>query len=71
MVTAKLNPGFALKSEGFLPENVGYAIKVDYLVPLLRSAPHPSAARELPPEPADLSDLASRVGPAVVQVEAE
>jgi S1-C subfamily serine protease len=27
MVTAKLNPTYALKSSGFLPENVGYAIK--------------------------------------------
>lgn len=71
MVTAKLNPSYTLTSEGFLPENVGYAIKIDYLIPLLHSAPPSITAAELVSESADLSDLAMRIGPAIVQVVAE
>jgi S1-C subfamily serine protease len=71
MVTAKLNPTYALKSNGFLPENVGYAIKVDYLIPLLRGATGSPKALELSRAKADLADLASRIGPAIILVEAE
>ena len=71
MVTSKLDPAYALKHGGFLPENVGYAIKIDYLRPLLRSAPMVPNSRELQRALAALPELAARIGLAIVAVEAE
>ena len=37
IVTARLNELAALRASGALPQNVNYAVKADYLIPLLRS----------------------------------
>ncbi len=38
VVSATLNQVAALKASGTLPQNVNYAVKVDYILPLLRAA---------------------------------
>ena len=71
IVTAKLNYRTVLSSGGFLPENVSYAIKADYLVPLVRSLPPRQKLAELPRRPDSMSEVASRVEAAVVFVTAQ
>ncbi len=71
LIVGKLSPLVMLERTGDLPENVNYALKADYIRPLLRNLscqpPHP-----LPTQgDTDLSAVASRVRHAVTIVNAD
>ncbi|HYS04425.1 MAG TPA: serine protease [Candidatus Dormibacteraeota bacterium] len=69
LIVGKLSPLVMLRTTGDLPENVNYALKADYIRPLLRGL---SLCQSPRPQPAqgetDLSAVAGRVRHAVVIV---
>ena len=72
VVTAKLDAETVFEWTGDLPENVNYAIKIDYLRPLLYSlAPRRHPLRELQPQTASLEELAARIQGSIVMVVAQ
>lgn len=68
IVTATLNVIQTLRESGSLPQNVNYAVKSDYVLPLLRKVPDAS-----PPmtTPSSRTDLIRQAGDSVVLVVAE
>jgi len=72
VVAAKLNVIKALQVSGDLPQNVNYAVKADYLLPLLKSIdglPPPSfSPHPLPGEKPDMSSLIEQLQPFAVLV---
>ncbi len=70
IVISKLNAAEVFRWSGDLPENVGYAIKLAYLMPLLPAQPPAPAAPNAPPAQG-LADLVARVKPSIVLVVAE
>ncbi len=71
VVEAKLDAARVFAFTGDLPENVGYAVKVAYLRPLLDSVAGGRNARTLPNTPGTLAELAKRVEPSALLVIAE
>lgn len=45
IITSKLNPAKAVQTAGALPENVNYAVKIQYLEPLLKTIPDAIVAK--------------------------
>ena len=70
IVISKLNAAAVFRWSGDLPENVGYAIKLAYLTPLLPAQPPVPAAPSAPPAQG-LADLVVRAKPSIVLVVAE
>ncbi len=70
IVISKLNAAEVFRCSGDLPENVGYAIKLAYLMPLLPAQPPAPAAPSATPAQG-LADLVARVRPSIVLVVAE
>jgi len=71
IVVAKLNAAEFFKWTGNLPENVNYAVKLAYLLPLLESAEPVRPRAELPPGPGTLAALTGRVRGSIVLVAAK
>ncbi|MBN2467623.1 MAG: trypsin-like peptidase domain-containing protein [Deltaproteobacteria bacterium] len=72
IATSKLNAAAMLKFTGDLIENVGYALKLDYLHPLTNAARQSSnGCTALIPEESTLEVLADRIKPSVVLIIAE
>ena len=69
LVTAKLSAAQVFRWTGDLPQNVNYAVKVEFLRRLLASSA--GRAANLSAQPGSLEELAARVSPAVVLVIAE
>jgi len=53
VVVSKLNPLFVLSRDSYIPENVNFAIKADYVIPLLQLVPRSS--RPTPKRPAGMT----------------
>jgi S1-C subfamily serine protease len=71
VVTATLNQILTLRESGSLPQNVNFAVKVDYLAPTIRSAlDGESLSAELPPGK-NVADIIEASEPSVVLVIAE
>lgn len=66
VITAKLAAERVYRSTGDLPQNVNYAVKVRYLLPLLSGT-----GDVLEAGAADLETLVERIKPAVVRIEVE
>lgn len=70
VVVAKLNAAEVFKWTGDLPENVNYAVKIDYLRAMTRSDVHAGTGAAYA-RTADLEAIAARVMPSVALVVAE
>ncbi len=59
----------ALMLSGAIPQNVGYAVKIDYLRPLLQAAAIDSGLPQSKNGPADMPEVIARCEDAVIQIE--
>ena len=72
VATSKLNAAAMLVVTGDLTENVGYALKVDYLRPLIGTTIQTSGnCKTIPAQTGTLETLADRIRPSILQVTAE
>lgn len=69
VVTATLNVIQTLRESGSLPQNVNYAVKSDYVLPILKNVPNGTGTDEK--NPISRSELIKKVEPSVVLVIAE
>ena len=70
LVTAKLSAAQVFRWTGDLPQNVNYAVKVRYLVNLMRRNAG-GGSTDMTAQSGSLEELAARIGPSVVLVIAE
>lgn len=68
IVVAKLNERIALRTTGALPENVGYAIKANYVEPLLATVEGYEPASSSPAMPKDRSEVIALLQPHVAMI---
>ncbi len=69
VMTSRLSDFGMFRASGSLPQNVSYAVKADYLVPLLRGlATQSSFGKSLVSEKQDRSALVKKLRPAVVRI---
>ena len=71
IVTSKLNAAKIFKWTGDLPQNVNYAVKIEYVRALLDSETKPTSTKVLPRSNGTTEELAARVQDSILMVIAE
>ena len=68
VATASLNQKAALRTSGALAQNVNYAVKADYLLPLISIVPDWVLAPEVPTQKLSTTEVAAKVESSVVLI---